>query len=328
MKEQLISVIVPAYNAEKYLKKCVDRLMEQTYRWMEIIIVNDGSTDETAHIGKALCDQYGEVRMITQPNQGPGKARESGVKAAEGEYITFVDADDYVAETAYEEVIAVMRQNNCEVLQFGCYIVEPDGRIKEERRLKAFGSENVHDSFEYFIAQKNGTNYLCNKVFRSDLFQNIVWPDLYYSEDYFLLAQLYGKAQKVMTVEKAYYYYVQFPESACNRPFTAKKLDMVKAGKWVVEYTKKNFPDLVHFALFYVVTNCARMAEMAYLSDYGEKKNIIRQMKKEFRQYYDLLLRELKYQRKMIPLDKMTRIFAISPELALILKGIQAKRRK
>ena len=320
------SVIMPAYNAAKVIERAVKSLSEQTCHSYELIIVDDGSKDNTPELCQRIKNTHHNVTIIRQENAGPGKARERGVKAAKGDYVVFLDADDYFSQNAFSVLNQVLTEKSYDILQFGFKTVDSQNNLLSVRQMKEEVFFDKHSVFQSFISQKNVTNYLCNKVFRRTLFDGIEWPSLFYSEDYYLLVQLYGGADYAATISDALYDYVQHEQSAVHQSFNIKYLDQIKAGEFAVDYTYHHYPDLVPEALFYLITHSARLTEKAYLSDVENKAQMMDYTKSVFKSRYKELRKVLREQKRGIALDKMTRIFAVSPSIALYLKKWQNGR--
>ena len=320
MVNNLLSIIIPVYNAEEQIVKCIESIQQQTYRDLEIIIIDDGSTDDTYRICFNLKRTYRNIKLFRQNNQGPGQARKKGFQHAHGEFVTFIDADDYVDKNAYNGIIELFKKGNFDIVQFGYRHVAPNGAIIQEHVLKNMRFDNNYDAFLYFLTQDNCTNYLWNKVYKYDLLCNINWLNLYYSEDYALLAQLYSKARSVITIEECFYNYVQFPNSACNKPFNEKKLDQINAGQFVVEYTKRVLPEMLPFAYFWLATHSARLSEEVYLSDRKDRAELIHFLRLVFRDSYKNMVMSGRKYNIYVKVDKTTRIFAFSFKLALKIK--------
>ena len=318
-----VSIIMPAFNAERRIEQTIHSLERQSYKEFEIIIVDDGSTDNTGLICDSLSTQYSNIIVLHEENAGPGKAREKGVHIAKGDIIAFVDSDDYLSDDALEVLVRKMDSTGADILQFGYKMIDDNGNILSEHPLQKCNFESSKEAFGYFIAQKNCTNFLWNKVYKHSLFHSIEWPDIFYSEDYVVLAQLYGKAIRAVTIEKPLYYYVQHNESAVNKPFTVRKLDQITAGKYVVGYTRKNYAEYLPEALFYLSTRSARLAEMAKNSNLENRNNIYQEVLTTFKAAYSEMKQVLRQQNRTLELDKMTRIFALSPNLAFLLKRLK-----
>lgn len=315
-----VSIIMPAFNAALRIENSVRIIEEQTYEDFELIIVNDGSQDETKEICEELADEFGNIIVLTQDNAGPGKARETGLASASGEFITFVDSDDYIDCHLLEKVIKVFNDNAVDIVQFGYIKIDGEGKLLSHNPMKREIYNSADAAFGYFIAQKNCTNFLWNKVYKYTLFHGVMWPDIYYSEDYVVLAQLYGHSRKVITIEDELYYYVQHSESAVNQPFNMKKLGQVEAGRYVVEYTRVHFPTYLPEALLYIVSRTARLSQDVMSSKLPDKSRIYQELVHEFKTTYDEMKNILKEQNRKIYIDKTTRVFAISPRLARLLK--------
>ena len=131
-----ISVIVPIYNAEKYLSKCIESLIHQSYRALQIILVNDGSTDNSLTIAQDYAAQDTRIAIYSQPNKGQASARNNGLQYANGEWIAFVDADDYLDTDCYAQLIQHMANNDC--VQMGYRRMSTDGKIIEEKCPRYF----------------------------------------------------------------------------------------------------------------------------------------------------------------------------------------------
>lgn len=157
----LISVIIPVYNAEKYLRRCLDSVVAQTYRNLEIICVDDGSVDESGKI----CDQYAvrdaRIKVIHQENQGLSAARNKGLDAAEGEYIAFVDSDDYILEDMFERLYIALTRFNTMYVICGFNAVDPDGKILDAHAVdevqKYTGEEAL---YRHYFHPNGAENYV------------------------------------------------------------------------------------------------------------------------------------------------------------------------
>ncbi len=323
MSKPKFSIIVPVYNAADRIRETIQRIEQQEYTNFELIIVNDGSIDDTEKICHSLSDEYGNIVLVSQTNMGPGKARETGVAIATGEYIGFVDSDDYLQCKALERVIRVLCDTNADIIQFGYMRVNDKGVVLSYHPMQEELLDNVRPSYNYFISQKNCTNFFWNKVYKQTLFRDIKWLDLFYSEDYTVLAQLFGKAKRVVVIQDELYYYVQHPESAVNQTFNHRKLDQVTAGKFVIDYTNANFPEFLPEALYYLAARTARLAVDVSYSDLPDKKAIYRDLLYDFNCSYSEMRSVLKKQGRKLCVDRTTRLFALSPNIARVLKKMQ-----
>ena len=230
------SIIIPIYNAEKYIEKCIYSILNQDYPNIEVILVNDGSTDNSDSICKTIALKDSRVVYHNQINQGPSIARQNGLSLAKGDYISFVDSDDFIKQGLYSEIVDICEQG-ADIVEFGYYsISENDKKLCE---LLPEEKEGI-DCLAHYVYQKNTTNYLCNKVFKKNLFDFVEFPELYLSEDQCILTQLYYYAKKIVTIKNAYYNYVLNPVSLCNSPFKNRTMDVLKANDFIYDFLKKN----------------------------------------------------------------------------------------
>ncbi|MBR1417770.1 MAG: glycosyltransferase family 2 protein [Synergistaceae bacterium] len=254
-----LSVIIPAYNAAKFLVKCVDGIANQTYENIEIVIVNNGSQDNTLELCEELKAKYNnrEFKIINlNPNQGINWARRAGFENASGDYVTTIDSDDYIDLNAYARAIKVLEANDCDMVQFGHYEVYPDGRILEEHKCRPVKADNAHDAFKYFASViLNSATLLWDKVYKRSLFENLQWPKVSYTEDYCTDTQLFAKVQKFMSIDESFYYHTANPDSVCSRVLVNRQSieDFITGSKFVTNFTAKAMPEFLPEILCYSV---------------------------------------------------------------------------
>ena len=249
---KLLSVIIPAYNAEKYLEKCAASIAEQSYKNIEIVIVNNGSADSTPKICEELKAKYNNriFKIINlNPNQGINWARRAGVENADGEYIAFIDSDDYLEPETYETSIKILENNNCDLAQFGIKLVNLDGEL-----IKTWGRDdlifnNSSDIYKYFLTDKTPTWDMWDKVYKRNLFENLEWPKISALEDYCMSAQIFAKADKLITINKNFYNWLQRPDSTGQSNKLSKLDDVLAASELVINLTLEKFPEMLPDAL-------------------------------------------------------------------------------
>lgn len=200
-----ISVIIPVYNVETTLRRCVESVLYQTFTDWEAILVDDGSTDNSGRI----CDLYGQkdtrITVIHKENGGLSDARNCGIDMVQGEYVTFIDSDDYISKDTFEKIIRLAQSNiEADIIEYP--ITVHKGHKTEYRLL--FDSETFDDAQSYWICSKayNHT-YACNKIFRRHLFANVRFPKGMYFEDAWTLPLILRGNPVVMTCPEGMYYY-------------------------------------------------------------------------------------------------------------------------
>ena len=233
--EYKVSVIVPVYKAEKYLKCCVDSLLAQTMCELEIILVDDGSPDECG----TICDQYaGEcpnVQVLHIENSGPSRARNIGIGKAHGKYIGFVDADDYVSPDMFAELLSEANGSKADIVMCRYYI-DNDGIIKEypmEYHEEYIGHESIVNGLSALYSKPchNGLYSVCNKLFKSTLLQeNGLQFDerLIRAEDAWFVFECLKIAERVSFVDKPLYYYRQIGSSTMHRKISSDRYQCSK----------------------------------------------------------------------------------------------------
>ena len=203
------SVIIPVYNVKDYLEKCVLSVVEQTFSDWEAVLVDDGSTDG---VSGALCDTLAEkygprVRVIHQENGGLGAARNTGVEAAKGEYLAFLDSDDHIAPQMLQELNDRIEKTHCDVYTFG-FISDREGKYSEPiNDTLPEGAPFTLASFpKLLLAMPNA----CNRIYRRDFFKGsgVRYPERVWYEDIRTTMKLFALAGSVEFVPEAYYYYV------------------------------------------------------------------------------------------------------------------------
>lgn len=198
-----ISIIVPAYNAEKYIKKCLDSLIKQTYKDIEIIVINDGSTDKTEEIVKNYKDK--RIKYFKNKNQGIGKTRNFGIEKAKGNYIMFIDSDDYIEKRACEVMISKIVSCDLDMVVCDFYKEYDDGRI-EEIRTPSFEDSSLKENQEII------TEYLCPwaKIYKRSLLidNNIRFVENLKYEDAPFVIEAFDKSNKIGKVDECLNYYL------------------------------------------------------------------------------------------------------------------------
>lgn len=236
-----ISIIVPVYNAEDYLKKCVDSLISQTYKNLEIILIDDGSTDNSLE----LCEKYkkidNRVKVIHKENGGPSETRNLGIKNASGDYITFVDADDYISANMYKNLINSMKKFNsdisvCKIKKVNKY--KKNNISNEYKIMKMLKEEALNDLLKL---NSNITDYLYNKVYKKSLFNKIRLPEGMIFEDMSIMYKIINETKTGVTFcDFEGYYYVQHKKSLIHNVKQQDIIDGFKILKERYDYLIKN----------------------------------------------------------------------------------------
>lgn len=240
---ELISVIVPIYNVEKYLDRCINSIINQTYTNLEIILVDDESPDDCGRI----CDEYAKkdsrIKVIHQKNKGLSGARNSGIDIAAGEYIAFVDSDDYIDCDMYRTLHEDIVREHAGMAICGRYYEFEDGR--RVQRYKLDKEIKVYSGKEAIIEMNNFSSFdmaAWDKLYRRSMWTNIRFPQGKLSEDFFIMYQLLDQAGKVVFNPKPLYFYIQRQNSISRN----KKInwDFIEASHNQMVYLCEKYPDM------------------------------------------------------------------------------------
>lgn len=237
-----ISVIVPAYNSEKYIIRTINSICNQTYKNLEIIIVDDGSVDNTYKICKELAEKDNRIRVFTKNNEGVTKARDVALKNATGDYITFVDSDDTIEPDMYDRLYNNLIKYNADISHCGYKTISSDGQIKYYYDTKEIKLQNRNDGIIDLIVGEKIEPTLCTKLFSVKLFKSIDYDiSLRINEDYILNLCLFEKANVSVFEDIAYYNYYQNDNSGSSK--NTKEYfyrDIIKAADITEEMFKDN----------------------------------------------------------------------------------------
>ncbi|MBQ3164415.1 MAG: glycosyltransferase [Lachnospiraceae bacterium] len=266
-----VSIIVPVYNVEKYLAKCLDTLVKQTLQDIEIIVVNDGATDHSAEIIDSFACKYPQIISLTKPNGGLSDARNYGISYATGEYIGFVDSDDYVDIDMYEKLYVKAKEENSDIVECDLHHVFPDGTIDTEV------GERIQDKKQMLMM---GRSVVWNKIYRREWLQNtgIVFPKGCIYEDVEFFVKLVPHIGKYSYVDAASIYYVQRGDSINNKQ-TLKTLDILKVLQHIKDYyVEQNWYEEYKEALEFFYTRillCSSFSRMCHIADKKEREEAL-----------------------------------------------------
>ena len=248
-----VSVIVPVYNVEKYVKKCILSILNQTYSNLEIIVVNDGSTDSSLEIIKELSIKDSRIKIYSKENGGLSSARNYGLKYSSGRYVGFIDIDDYIESNMFETLYYNLVSNSCDMAACGYQMVYENGKkinINDGNKLQVY---DRNESFKKMFKQNNLGMIFCNKLFKKELFDNIFFPEGKYFEDINTMYKIVNKIEKCVYAPDIKYYYLQRGSSINGKSFKEKKFnnkiyDLYDATMEVYKFIKEKYQLLLYDA--------------------------------------------------------------------------------
>lgn len=304
----LISVIVPIYNVEKYLARCVDSIVNQTYKNLEIILVDDGSPD----LCPQMCDDYAEkdsrIKVVHKKNGGLSDARNAGMAVAKGEYISFIDSDDYVSDDFFECLLDVMNKENSDIAECSVVKLYEDNRFDEFSDDLSVKTYDTQDAMSVLIAENPFHQHVWNKLYKTELVRDIPYAVGKLNEDEFWTYQVFGRANKVSKLNKTMYYYFQRNSSIMGVGYNIRRLDALEGKANRQKYIENNFPELSTQAKIDLYGSCmfAYQSVLKFLSGADKKKalSIIKKYKNNCNLSFDEIKLADKSARKYFYLAK------------------------
>ena len=290
--EPLISIIIPVYNIESYLPACLDSIINQTYSNLEIIIVNDGSTDDSLKIAKAYAEKDKRIKILSKKNGGQGEARNVGYEQSHGKCITFIDGDDYISRYYIETLYKLIEKNESDIstCNYKLTYTSSDSSLETKR---SFESETIdgEEALKRLFYQKGLTTSPCAKLYKRELFKNIKFPTEKKYEDLATIYKVIAEANKVTVSQATLLYYVQSENSTMRRKFTSKRMHGLTVAEEAIKYTQKHFPNLEKAAKNRAFT------EAVYIFEEIDKP-------RKFKAEYNLAWETIKKYRSIVKSDK------------------------
>lgn len=290
----LISVIVPVYNVEKYLARCVDSIVNQTYKNLEIILVDDGSPD----LCPQMCDDYAEkdsrIKVVHKKNGGLSDARNAGMAVATGKYISFIDSDDYVSDDFFECLLDVMNKENSDIAECSVVKLYEDNRFDEFSDDLSVKTYDTQDAMSALIAENPFYQHVWNKLYKTELVKDIPYAVGKLNEDEFWTYQVFGRANKVARLNKTMYYYFQRSSSIMGVGYNIRRLDALEGKANRQKYIENNFPELSTQAKIDLYGSCmfAYQSVLKFMSGADKKKAL--ELIRKYRKMYNLSFDEIK----------------------------------
>lgn len=257
MKNDLVSIIVPVYNVEKYVSKCIDSLLKQTYKNIEIVLVNDGSKDNSYKICEELSKKDNRIHLYTKENGGLSSARNFGIKKASGKFITFVDSDDYISDTFVETLYVNLVDTNADISCCGYQMIYDNKiiYINNGNEIKIY--DKITALEKLYLTNDIGMIF-CNKLFKKELFENILFPIGQCFEDINTIYKIIDKSNIIVYNPECKYYYIQRSDSINGKNFKNKKFnvsiyDLYNANMEVYSFLNKNYPDVAKKVIVQII---------------------------------------------------------------------------
>lgn len=245
---ELISIIIPVYNVEQYLRECLDSIIKQTYKNLEIILVDDGSLDKSGEI----CDEYklrdDRIIVIHKENGGLSDARNTGMEIAQGKYIQFIDSDDYIDEDMIETLYHLITENSADISMCSNYIL-----VGEKATSNSSGKKYIYnriDALKEILLDEKIRSYAWNKLMKKDILKDIKFPKGKVFEDILTIPKIFEKSSKIVYFDVPKYYYRQREGSILNKQTNALRLAYIQAATEINKFIEEKEPSLKNYCAY------------------------------------------------------------------------------
>lgn len=243
----MISVIVPVYNVKDYLAECLDNIINQSYTDWEAILVDDGSTDHSGEICESYTKKDNRFRVIHQENQGLSAARNTGLAHMHGDYLTFLDSDDYLLPFALEHMLSLAKKHEADMVVCPFLRLEEDNRIYPYKNHSPINGTEVfvgNDKMASYIGMNKQTNTVCGKLYARELFQSIRFPVGKITEDVFVTYQIIHEAKRIVINEEPQYVYRNRAGSIMTRVYSIQRYDILESRTLEATFISQYYPEL------------------------------------------------------------------------------------
>lgn len=240
-----MSVIIPAFNVEKYIRHCIDSVESQSYPLIEIIVVDDGSEDRTPLIIQELQNSHPEIKTHGQSNLGLSEARNQGMKLATGDYVFFMDSDDWIAPETIERLVELARQYDCDMVQGDFYYAYADRLMwdcRGRKKRRDYEILNTGEAIQQLIRNQKIKNFAWGKLWRRQCINGLQFPPGKKFEDSFWTHRAISRCKKVELLYAPLYYYRQRSDSISGK-FSADHFDLVLGNLQRYEFIKSHFSE-------------------------------------------------------------------------------------
>lgn len=247
--KKLVSIIVPVYNVEQYLDKCIESLVTQSYINLEIILVNDGSKDTSGEICDLWAKKDKRIKVIHKKNGGLSDARNRGLDIVTGDIISFIDSDDYISKYFYEKLINIMEQTDSDIVECQFKKFNENERVNYlNKKNIEFISFNTEEAIKNLILNCELSTTVWNKIYKTSVIKKLKFRVGKTNEDDFYTYLAFDNAKKITKLQDELYYYLQRPGSIMGKIYKLNRLDEIEAKYERLKYIEKNYKNLILIA--------------------------------------------------------------------------------
>lgn len=257
MDNPLVSIIVPVYNVENYLIECFESLVHQTYQNTEIILIDDGSTDSSGDLCDSIALKDDRIIVIHKRNEGLSSARNEGLKISSGEYITFVDSDDYIEQDMIECMVELAVRENIPLVSCG---ITANSELLHQGVTSKFEVLNSAEALKCIFAESKMTTSASGKLYKAELWERLRFPAGKIYEDYATIYKILLNTERIILIAENKYYYRPNPTGITGANFSVKRMQYFEVTKDVMQDIENTYP----FLAIYVRNRTTRYAISFY----------------------------------------------------------------
>lgn len=290
--DKLISIVIPVYNVEKYLEECLNSVINQTYSNIEIILVDDGSPDGCGKICDKYANEDNRIKVIHKKNGGLSDARNYGIDAASGEYITFIDSDDYVDSGYIEKLYSAIKVNNTKISQCGILKINNQKEVLEKLGYLENEVKTGKDMIKDIYNRHWGENIVVwNKMYSIELFKDFRYPVGKIHEDEYITYKILYYTDKIAVIDEYLYNYRQTDNSITGKKFNVKRLDILEALEERMDFFRENNESELCENTLKVYLETIRRYYIETKLNIKKSSQIQRELIKKYRSNYTKLLK-------------------------------------
>ena len=281
-----VSIIVPVYNAEKYIERCVNSLKNQTLSDIEIVLVDDQSTDSSLAMCQKMAEEDCRIKVIHKQNGGLSSARNAGLDIMTGDYVAFVDSDDFIELNMYELLLELLLSTNSQIAESGIVCDYPNGEHRYFNPDFSADSKSIAfsttEALKELMIAKKVTNSACDKLFEKTIFEDLRFTEGIILEDFDLMPRCIEKASSVCYTPLPLYHYIMTEQSIMRGEFRENRFTETDISRRHIDYYKYNHPEIWEYALAKHIMLCLVLIYASSNDDrFKEKRNqLINDVKK------------------------------------------------
>lgn len=241
----LVSIIIPLYNGEKHILRCLNSVVSQTYSNIELVVVDDGSTDQSFEICSKRLANMPNVILLRQKNSGPSIARKNGFNASHGDYVMFIDSDDSMESNCVECALQNAIRLDCDILQYSISSYNPF-------HYKRVSPDKTYEGVEYYIKFRKHGDFLWDKIYKRNIIALMDFPEIYHSEDAYMMIQLMYYAKRIGRINDVLYHHIANDEGlSLSDKYIIRKIEQTKAGLLMTDFSKDKSQILYKYSRVY-----------------------------------------------------------------------------